>query len=81
VKVFAFGRQAIPLTDLDNDNCGITIIQTVYKHGEYLAAQVKALREQTVAPVEIWVWCNDSDAVLEDVSEMVDRVVVSNCQC
>ena len=77
-KVFAFDRQAIPLTDLDKDNCGITVILTVYKRGEYLAAQVKALREQTIAPDEIWVWCNDSDAVLEDVSEMVDRVVVSN---
>ena len=38
-KVFAFDRQAIPLTDLDKDNCGITVILTVYKRGEYLAAQ------------------------------------------
>lgn len=62
----------------DTRDEGITAILTVYKRGQYLSAQVQALREQSVPPTEIWVWCNDSDMPLEDVSEMVDRVIVSN---
>jgi len=78
VKSFDFEKAAKPLEDSKKDNRGITAILTVYKRGEYLAAQVKALQEQSIPPDEIWVWCNDSDAVLEDVSNLVDRVVVSN---
>jgi len=57
---------------------GITVILTVYKRGEYLPAQIKALRAQSVPPKEIWVWSNEAGMPLEDVSELVDRVVVSN---
>ena len=78
VTAFAFEKQARPLADPQAENRGITAILTVYKRGEYLEAQVKALRAQSVPPDEIWVWCNDSDALLEDVSPLVDRVVVSN---
>ena len=57
---------------------GITVILTAYRRTEYLADQVKAIRNQTVAPTEIWVWSNLSSDELRDVSSLVDRVVVSN---
>jgi len=62
----------------DSIDGGITAILTVYRRGEYLAAQIDALRAQSVPPDEIWVWCNDGDVPLEDVSPLVDRVIVSN---
>jgi len=62
----------------DKRDQGITAILTVYKRGEYLSAQIDALKKQSIPPTEIWVWCNDSDVPLQDVSELVDRVVVSN---
>lgn len=74
--VFAFKQSGTEVGD--RQESGITAILTVYKRGEYLSAQVEALRRQTVPPTEIWVWCNDSDVPLHDVSELVDRVIVSN---
>lgn len=74
--VFAFQRSGTEIGDGRAE--GITAILTVYRRGEYLASQVQALRNQSVPPTEIWVWCNDSDVALQDVSELVDRVVVSN---
>jgi len=56
----------------------VTAILTVYKRSEYLSAQIEALRNQSVPPTEIWVWCNSSDQKIEDFSELADRVVVSN---
>ena len=73
---FAFKQTGTDIGDARSE--GITAILTVYKRGQYLSAQVQALREQSVPPTEIWVWCNDSDVPLEDVSELVDRVIVSN---
>ncbi len=73
---FAFKQAGTELGDVRDE--GITAILTVYKRGEYLSAQIDALKKQTVPPTEIWVWCNDSDVPLEDVSELVDRVIVSN---
>jgi len=75
-SVFAFEQSGSDIGDVRSD--GITAILTVYKRGEYLSAQVEALRQQTIPPIEIWVWCNDSDVPLQDVSGMVDRVIVSN---
>ncbi len=56
----------------------ITVILTAYKRSEYLVDQIKALKNQTCPPNEIWVWTNKSDIDLLDVSEIADRVVVSN---
>lgn len=73
---FAFKQSGTVLGSAQEE--GITAILTVYKRGEYLSAQVDALRRQSIAPTEIWVWCNDSGVPLQDVSELVDRVIVSN---
>ena len=74
--VFEFQKAGTDVGDARDS--GITVILTVYKRGEYLNAQIEALRAQTVPPTEIWVWCNDSDVPLQDVSDLVDRVIVSN---
>lgn len=73
---FAFQQSGSDIGDTRDQ--GITVILTVYKRGQYLQAQVDALRNQSVPPTEIWVWCNDSDVPMQDVSDLVDRVVVSN---
>lgn len=74
--VFAFKQSGSEIGDTREE--GITAILTVYKRGEYLSAQIEALRQQSIPPIEIWVWCNDSDVPLQDVSDQVDRVIVSN---
>lgn len=56
----------------------VTAILTVYKRGQYLGQQIEALRAQSCPPDEIWVWINNADEPIEDVSELADRVVVSN---
>ncbi len=73
---FAFQHQASALPDPSKGS--ITAILTVYKRGQYLPQQIKALREQTRPPDEIWVWCNSSDVLPEDHSILADRVIVSN---
>lgn len=73
---FAFAQKATPLGD--HKSSGITVILTVYSRIEHLPAQVEAMRNQSVPPEEIWVWCNDSEQPLSDVSHLVDRVIVSN---
>lgn len=57
---------------------GITVILTAYRRAKYLPDQIRALRAQTVPPDEIWVWSNRSEDELVDISELADRVVVSN---
>jgi len=57
---------------------GITVILTAYRRSEYLLEQIKSLRAQSVPPQEIWVWSNRSEDELRDVSDIADRVVVSN---
>lgn len=57
---------------------GITVILTAYKRHGYIAQQIQAIRNQTVPPVQIWLWCNNADAPIPDFSNIVDRVVVSN---
>lgn len=66
-------------TPLEAHSSGdITVILTAYRRAEYLAEQIKALRDQTVPPKEIWVWSNRSEDDLIDVSKLADRVVASN---
>lgn len=71
-----FNRDATPMPAAKKS--GITVILTAYRRSEYLAEQIAALRNQTVAPDEIWVWSNRSEDQLLDVSALADRVVVSN---
>ncbi|WP_196139505.1 glycosyltransferase [Aliikangiella sp. G2MR2-5] len=73
---FEFSKEATPLGEVDPE--GITVILTAYRRTEYLAEQIKALREQTVKPKEIWVWTNKAPEELLDVSDIADRVVISN---
>ncbi|SET41243.1 glycosyltransferase family 2 protein [Thalassotalea agarivorans] len=72
----SFNQDAKPMPAPTDD--GITVILTAYRRAEYLAEQIKALRAQTVPPKEIWVWSNRSEEELLDVSDLADRVVVSN---
>lgn len=74
--VVEFNRKAEPMPAPSGE--GITVILTAYRRAEYLPEQIKALRAQTVPPKEIWVWSNQSEDELRDVSELADRVVVSN---
>ena len=71
-----FNRDATPMPAAKKS--GITVILTAYRRSEYLAEQIAALRSQTVAPDEIWVWSNRSEDDLRDVSALADRVVVAN---
>lgn len=75
---FEFAKKGTPLTDPNSKQNDITVILTVYKRGEYLPAQIKALRQQSIPPKEIWVWCNEAGLPFDDVSELVDRIVISN---
>ncbi|WP_109761738.1 glycosyltransferase family 2 protein [Pleionea mediterranea] len=71
-----FNQKATPMPEAKSS--GITVILTAYRRAEYLADQIKALRNQSVPPDEIWVWSNQSEEDLLDVSELADRVVASN---
>lgn len=73
---FRFERIAPPM--LGTETGRVTAILTVYKRSQYLPMQIKALREQSVPPDEIWVWCNENDSDTEDYSAMADRVICSN---
>ena len=64
--------------DLKQSSKGITVILTAYRRTEYLPEQIEALRNQTHPPDEIWVWSNQSDEDLLDISYLADRVVISN---
>lgn len=76
VEGFAFARKAEAMAE--PDAAGITVILNGYRRTEYLPDQIAALRAQTCPPKEIWVWTNQSEDDLRDVSELADRVVVSN---
>lgn len=71
-----FKQDAAPMSEPTDG--GITVILTAYRRAKYLPEQIKALRQQSVPPTEIWVWSNRSENELLDVSDLADRVVVSN---
>lgn len=75
-QTFSFESKGSPL--IDSENKKVTAILTVYKRSQFLKMQIEALREQTVPPDEIWVWCNENDQPVEDFSAMADRVICSN---
>ncbi len=74
--IITFNKDASPMKEPVDD--GITVILTAYLRSQYIVEQIKALKAQTVPPKEIWVWSNRSIDELRDVSELADRVVVSN---
>lgn len=76
VHPISFNKAADDLPEPDRN--GITVILNAYRRVEYLEQQINSLRKQTVPPSEIWVWYNASPDQLQDVSALVDRVVVSN---
>ena len=73
---FGFARRAVPLEDRTPGD--ITAILTAYKRREYLPMQVEALRRQTRPPSEIWIWCNDNESAADDLSDLADRVILTN---
>lgn len=61
-------------------NKEITVIIGMYKRPvSYLETQLKALREQTIPPKEIWIWYNKPEDQIrhQDVTSYVDKVVYS----
>lgn len=56
----------------------ITVILTGWKRPYNLAKQVSAIRNQTYAPHEIWLWINRAVGVLNDFDEHVDKVFDCN---
>lgn len=74
--VITFNKDATQMPEPSKGD--ITVILTAYRRSQYLPDQIKALRAQTIPPKEIWVWSNRSQDDLVDVSELADRVVVSN---
>lgn len=77
-EALSFSNSGAPLAGESSQPGKITVILTAYKRTQYLSMQVEAIKKQSVAATEIWLWCNDSDEQLEDYSALVDRVVVSN---
>jgi len=71
-------RWAAPGGDLPQvPQTGVTAILTRYRRGEYLQAQIEALRAQTHPPTEIWLWSNHAeDQSADDVSAQVDRLIL-----
>lgn len=76
-STFEFSKKTDPLNS-DKQKSSITVILNGYRRLEYLADQVKAIRDQSVDVDEIWLWYNSSEDPQKDVSDLVDRVVVSN---
>ncbi|OFA33421.1 hypothetical protein BAE46_01585 [Glaciecola punicea] len=72
----SFNKDALPMAEPNDE--GITVVLTAYLRSQYLVEQIKALQSQTVPPKEIWVWSNRSSDELRDVSDLADRVIVSN---
>jgi len=74
---FEFSKKANPLNS-DKQESSITVILNGYRRLEYLTDQIEAIRNQSVEVDEIWLWYNASEDPQKDVSDLVDRVVVSN---
>jgi len=58
----------------------ITCILTAYRRPSILVEQVRAVRDQTVPPRQIWLWANEPDDEMRKILAGldVDRVVVSS---
>jgi len=57
---------------------GITVILNTFQRIDNLQKQIQAIKNQSVPPIEIWLWSNKSDEDLCDVSTLVDRVIACN---
>jgi len=57
----------------------ITVILNCYKRPNYLHQQIEAIRNQTIAPTDIWIWYNKpEDGEQYDLTNMGCKVVTSN---
>ncbi len=59
---------------------GITAILTVYRRPNTIQSLVEAIRAQTAAAPQIWIWANEPPAAVIDAiaQAKVDRVVTSS---
>jgi len=64
------------MRDDDSRIGDITVLLTCYRRPQNLALQVEALRNQTVAPKQIWLWINhhDDNRDLDLAGVAIDRV-------
>ncbi len=77
-NTFSFTTPGNTLRDTSEEDRSITVILNAYRRTQYLPMQIDALRKQTLAPIEIWLWCNDADNSFQDFSSLVDRILISN---
>ena len=68
---------------MENSTGSITVILNCYKRPEYLEEQIKALREQSVPPENIWLWINWSpeNRKLEAYNLGLNKVFRSDTNC
>lgn len=60
------------------DNGDITAILTLYRRPQNLVEQIRAIKNQTVPPKEIWVWCNFYDDSFEKMKEVEDALEMAD---
>ena len=68
-------RQDLP-NKLKHSSKDVTVILNCYRRPEYLESQIKAIKEQTIQPKEIWLWVNyhEDNKNIDFASLGVDRV-------
>jgi glycosyltransferase involved in cell wall biosynthesis len=68
-------RQDLP-NKLEHASKDVTVILNCYRRPEYLESQIKAIKEQTIQPKEIWLWVNyhEDNKKIDFTSLGVDRV-------
>jgi hypothetical protein len=63
---------------LETDMEGITVILSAYRRPHTLAAQLAAVRVQSVKPQVVWLWANEPD---EGLRETIDRQSLDRVVC
>ena len=59
-----------------NNDKTIAVLLNVFKRAEYLDIQLKALEEQTVKPISIYVWQNEGDIIPEHLKQ---KFILAEC--
>jgi len=62
---------------------GITVVLNCYKRPEYLKEQIDAIKKQTKAPTQIWLWMNacEENKKFNPYHLGLDKVFKSNTNC
>lgn len=62
---------------------GITVVLNCYKRPEYLKEQIDAIRKQTKAPVQVWLWVNacKENKKFNPYNLGLDKVFKSDTNC